>query len=79
MKSTHERDIESSNAHGVWISNLHVNKPLDNAFNAGSQVILFFSVIKRYAVTRLRLLKILRADMNVKSPILWCRYYDKFS
>lgn len=47
LKSTHDVDIESSIAHGVWISSQKVNTILDKAFQTDGLVILFFSVIKR--------------------------------
>ncbi|KAH0541626.1 hypothetical protein FGG08_003916 [Glutinoglossum americanum] len=46
LRSTSEMDIESSVAHGVWVSSRRVNVILDRALSeAGGSVILFFSVV----------------------------------
>jgi YTH domain-containing family protein len=58
MKSTHEVDIESSNAHGVWTSSRRVNIRLDRIFRTGEPVIFFFSVVERSVLTCLSIQRI---------------------
>ena len=49
LRSSCEVDIETSNAHGVWVSSPNVNTMLNNAYlKRIGQIFLIFSVIKRY-------------------------------
>jgi hypothetical protein len=49
MRSNNETDVETSIAHDVWTSSQRVNSIVNRGYHrTGGQVILFFSVIKRY-------------------------------
>jgi hypothetical protein len=57
MRSNNETDVETSVAHDVWTSSQRVNSIVNRGYHrTGGQVILFFSVIKRYVTATLRIL-----------------------